>query len=51
MGITYADLDRTLAAIDSGNVSSIAVPLLEQVQRMIRISEHKRHLPPIYTPE
>jgi NAD+ synthase len=51
MGITYADLDRTLAAIDSGVVSSIEPPLLEQVQRMIRVSEHKRHLPPIYKPE
>jgi NAD+ synthase len=51
MGITYADLDRTLAAIDTGDVSSIEEPLLAQVQRMIAVSEHKRHLPPIYRPE
>lgn len=51
MGITYADLDRTLAAIDSGDVSTIEAPLLERVQRMIRVSEHKRHMPPIFTPD
>lgn len=51
MGITYADLDHTLAAIEAGNESSIEPALLERVQSMIRVSEHKRHLPPIYTPE
>jgi NAD+ synthase len=51
MGITYEDLDRTLAAIDSGDTSSINPSTLERVQRMIRTSEHKRHLPPIYSPE
>ncbi len=51
MGITYADLDRTLAAIDAGDVSSIERPLLERVQRMIQVSEHKRHTPPIYRPD
>ncbi len=51
MGITYADLDRTLAALDAGDTSSIEKPLLERVQRMIQASEHKRHMPPIYKPE
>jgi len=51
MGITYADLDRTLAAVDAGDTSSIEQPLLERVQRMIQVSEHKRHMPPIYKPE
>ncbi len=51
MGITYADLDRTLAAIDAGQESTIAPSLLDRVKTMIRVSEHKRHLPPIYTPE
>lgn len=49
MGITYQDLDRTLAAIEAGEESSIERPILERVQLMIRASEHKRHLPPIYT--
>jgi NAD+ synthase len=50
MGITYDDLDRTLDAIATGNESSIEPGLLEKVQRMIRVSEHKRHMPPIYQP-
>lgn len=48
MGITYADLDRTLAAIDAGQEASIEPTLLNHVQAMIRASEHKRHLPPIF---
>jgi NAD+ synthase len=50
MGITYNDLDRTLEAIATGNETSIESTLLEKVQRMIRVSEHKRHMPPIYEP-
>jgi NAD+ synthase len=50
MGITYADLDRTLDAITAGNESTIDAALLEKVQRMIRVSEHKRHMPPIFQP-
>jgi len=48
MGITYEDLDSTLAAIDAGEESTIEAPILERVQAMIRSSEHKRHLPPIF---
>lgn len=51
MGITYEELDRTLAAIDAGQESTIDAPVLERVQDMMRASEHKRHLPPIYNPE
>ncbi|MEX1157888.1 MAG: NAD+ synthase [Thermomicrobiales bacterium] len=50
MGITYDELDRTLAAIDAGQESTIDAPVLERVRAMIRASEHKRHLPPIFTP-
>jgi NAD+ synthase len=50
LGITYEDLDRTLAAIASGQTSDIEGPLLDRVQRMIAVSEHKRGLPPIFTP-
>lgn len=50
MGISYADLDRTLAAIDSGQESTIEAEMLGRVHAMIRASEHKRHLPPIYQP-
>jgi NAD+ synthase len=48
MGISYADLDRTLEAIDTGQEATIEPALLEKVSAMIRSSEHKRHLPPIY---
>ncbi|MGH9175689.1 MAG: NAD+ synthase [Vicinamibacterales bacterium] len=50
MGVTYEDLDRTLAAIAAGNAEVIEAPLREQVLRMMQVSEHKRHLPPIFTP-
>jgi len=51
MGITYQDLDTTLAAIDAGNEASVDPATLEKVQRMIRTSEHKRQLPPIFQPK
>lgn len=51
MGITYDELDRALAAIDTGDQSSIEPALLERVQRMIGTSAHKRRLPPIFTSE
>ena len=50
MGITYENLDRTLTAIDAGQEDSIEPSMLEHVLRMRRASEHKRHLPPIFTP-
>lgn len=50
MGITYEQLDRTLAAIASGDTSDIDPGTLEKVQRMNRTSEHKRKLAPVYQP-
>jgi NAD+ synthase len=50
MGITYADLDRTLAAIEAGDTSSIDPSKLAQVRNMIAASQHKRESPPIYVP-
>jgi NAD+ synthase len=46
MGITYDDLDATLAAIESGQTDGIAPPLLAKVQGMIAASAHKRTMPP-----
>jgi NAD+ synthase len=46
MGITYEDLDATLAAIESGGTQDVPGPLLAQVQRMIAASDHKRAMPP-----
>ncbi len=48
MGITYAELDRTLAAIEAGNTSGIDPTILEKVQGMMARSAHKLVMPPIF---
>lgn len=50
MGVTYADLDRILAAITSGQEPDAAPEVAERVRKMVRGSEHKRALAPIFTP-
>ncbi|MBN1812343.1 MAG: NAD(+) synthase, partial [Anaerolineae bacterium] len=45
MGITYAGLDRALAAIEAGDAAHIDLATLEKVQGMISRSAHKRALP------
>jgi NAD+ synthase len=47
MGITYAELDRVLAAIETGDASDIIPATLEKVQGMISRSAHKRAVPPV----
>lgn len=47
MGITYAALDETLAAIEAGEVGGLDLGLLARVQEMIAASAHKRAMPPI----
>jgi NAD+ synthase len=46
MGISYAELDATLAAIESGQTDDVNQALLAQVQGMITASAHKRSMPP-----
>ena len=46
MGITYDDLDTTLAAIASGETGDVDRELLAQVQQMMASSAHKRSMPP-----
>jgi len=47
MGITYDELDEILFRIDTGkDLSGFEKEKVEKVKRMIRLSEHKRHLPP-----
>ena len=48
MGITYAELDRVLAAIEAGDTSGIEPATLEKVRRMIARSAHKRAMPPVF---
>lgn len=42
IGLTYDELDSTLAAIERGDTENIDSATLERVQQMIRASEHKR---------
>lgn len=46
MGITYDDLDTTLAAIKSGETGDLDAALLARVRQMIANSAHKRSVPP-----
>lgn len=48
MGITYEDLDATLAAIEAGRTGDIDPALLAKVQQMIDVSAHKRVPPPVF---
>ena len=51
MGITYAELDRVLAAIEARDTSGIEPATLEKVEHMIAGSAHKRALPPVFRVE
>lgn len=48
MGLTYAQLDATLAAIESGNEDQADPAVLERVKRLNRVSEHKRQPIPVF---
>lgn len=50
MGITYDQLDATLDAIERDRASEADPAVRERVERMLRGSEHKRRLPPIFLP-
>jgi len=47
MGITYDELDSTLAAIEAHQTGDIDHTLLQRVQHMVSASAHKRALPPV----
>ena len=48
MGITYADLDRVLAAIATDDTSDIEAAMLGKVRGMVARSEHKRGSVPVF---
>ncbi len=48
IGLSYQDLDRTLAAIEAGHTDEVPADTLAKVQRMREASEHKRALPPMF---
>lgn len=51
MGISYAELDRVLAAMHEGREIDVHPDVWERVERMVRGSEHKRRLPPMFSLE
>jgi len=51
MGITYAELDRVLAAIEAQDTSDLEPATLAKVQGMIARSAHKRAMPPVFRVE
>lgn len=51
MGVTYADLDRILEAMAEGSESGVAPDVVALVEGMVRNSEHKRRLPPLFMPD
>jgi NAD+ synthase len=46
IGLTYAELDAALAAIEAGRTDGLDPVVLERVQRLMAASEHKRAMPP-----
>jgi NAD+ synthase len=50
MGVSYADLDKTLAAIEAGETPDVSEATYERILAMMRGSEHKRQKPPIFDP-
>jgi NAD+ synthase len=50
MGVSYDELDRVLHGIATGQDSGIPTATEQRVRAMMRASEHKRQLPPIFQP-
>ncbi len=48
LGITYNELDKTLVAIESGDISGISQDLVAKVKGLIEASQHKRSIPPSF---
>jgi NAD+ synthase len=50
LGMSYADIDRALGAIDSGRDEGVDPKLVARVRSLINRSAHKRALPPVFRP-
>jgi len=50
LGMSYADIDRALEAIDTGRDEGGKAEVLERVRLLIERSAHKRALPPVFRP-
>jgi NAD+ synthase len=51
MGLTYADLDATLEAIEHGRRDAVDPAFLVKVEEMMAASAHKRAVPPVWRGE
>ncbi|MGI8975656.1 MAG: NAD(+) synthase [Thermomicrobiales bacterium] len=49
IGLTYAQLDEALVAIEHGDTSGIAPEVLERIKSMNAVSEHKRQSIPTFS--
>jgi NAD+ synthase len=50
MGLSYEQLDAALEAIERGATQGIEPRVLERVQHLMMVSQHKRQLAPIFGP-
>lgn len=50
LGISYEDLDKALTALERGENIQLQQELVDKVKELIKKSEHKRILPPIFKP-
>lgn len=48
IGLTYEQLDRTLAALSAGQTDAIAAEVRDRVAQLVQASEHKRRPFPIF---
>lgn len=48
IGVTYRELDRVLACIESGRTDEVDPPILAKVRAMMAKSAHKRAMPPVF---
>ena len=47
MGLSYDDADAILEKIEKGDTQGVDPAKLEKVRKMIKVSEHKRHIAPM----
>jgi len=50
MGISYADLDKVIQGMDKKDLSGLDKKLVKKVQDKLAATEHKRCVPPSFTP-
>lgn len=50
MGISYADLDKIIMGLEKNKMTGLDQKLVKKVTQKMAETEHKRNLPPIFTP-